>query len=478
MGTVTKMEKKMTQDHSEGGKPKKTIIMPGQKAARKTSRTKPETQASRVSDTNASSGSKSGARMDRKVERQANPFKKYGVPGLVAAAVLFLGYTALDLSGGRVLSVNENRILVSDVTLGVYEDFIPVRGRVTPLKTVFLDAIEGGRVEKVHVEDGAALKPGDLIVELSNTGLQLDVTRNEALVTEQLNTMRTIELQLEQNRLGHKRNLVEINYQIKKLTRQVSRERELIATGAVSGAQLQDSEDDLEYYINRRDVTLESQKTDARMQSQQLVFLKEAGSQLQENLHLSRQNLDALKVRAPVAGKLSGFDVEIGQSITRGGRLGQIDDPDQFKVRAEIDEFYLGRVDIGQTASLDRGSDRYDLRISKIYPQVNDGQFEVDMVFTGATPDGIRRGQTMQTRLTLGDSTEALLIPNGAFWQDTGGNWIFVVTPDGGEAVRRNVKLGRRNSRFIEVLDGLEQGEKVVTSPYSGYHDMDRLKLN
>jgi len=417
--------------------------------------------------------------MDRRVEKKKTPWKKVGIAAAAVVVIGFLVTVVMDASGGRSFRVNEDRIVVSTVSTGTFEDFIPVRGRVTPLKTVFLDAIEGGRVERVLVEDGAMLKAGEMIVELSNTGLQLDVTRNEALVTEQLNNMRTIELQLEQNRLDHKRNIVEMNYQIKRLERQVVRERELIKTNAISQAQLDQTEDELEYYRNRLEITLESQKTDAEMQETQLAFLKESGEQLEKNLKLARKNLDALNVRAPVDGKLSGFNVEIGQSINRGGRLGQIDDPDRYKLTANIDEFYLGRVDLGQEATYERGSEAYKMQIAKIYPQVQNGQFEVDFVFEGdGQPDGIRRGQTLQTKLTLGDATDAVLIPNGAFFQDTGGNWVFVVSPDGSQAIKRTVRLGRRNSRFIEVLEGLEVGERVVTSPYTSFVDMDRLKLS
>jgi HlyD family secretion protein len=451
MGTVTNMEKKQEA--------KKTISMHG--------------------GSQPGSGAVSGSGMDRRVEKKKQPWKKIGLAVVVVAVIGFLVTLVMDASGGRSFRVNENRIVISSVTTGTFEDFIPVRGRVTPLKTVFLDAIEGGRVERVLVEDGAMLTAGDLIVELSNTGLQLDVTRNEALVTEQLNNMRTIELQLEQNRLAHKRNLVEINYQIKRLQRQVERERSLIQTNAVSQAQLDQTEDELEYYLARRAVTLESQSTDARMQETQLKFLKETGEQLESNLRLARKNLESLNVRAPVDGKLSGFNVEIGQSITRGGRLGQIDDPDRYKLTANIDEFYLGRVDIGQQATYERGSETFGMRIAKIYPQVANGQFEVDFVFDGdEQPEGIRRGQTLQTKLTLGDATDAVLIPNGAFFQDTGGNWVFVVSPEGDQAIKRSVRLGRRNSRYIEVLEGLEVGERVVTSPYTSFVDMDRLKLD
>jgi HlyD family secretion protein len=402
----------------------------------------------------------SGQGMDRRVEKKTS----YGRLAVYAAggiAVLLFGWWFVDtLLGGRSLSVNSQRITASPVTTGTFEDYIPLRGRLVPRSTVFLDAIEGGRVEQTLVEDGALVEAGDMIAVLSNTNLQLEVLGREAAVTEQLNNMRTIELQLEQNRLAHKRNLIEIDYQITRLTREITRQRELIAKDLVSQSTIDQLQDELNYYRNRREITLESQATDARMQEQQLRQLREAGEQLQAGLGFARKNLEDLSVRAPVAGKLSGFNIEIGQSITRGGRLGQIDDPDGYKLNARIDEYYLGRVDLQQVAVVEHNGRNLDLRIFADEPQ------------------GLRRGQTLQVRLTLGDNTDAVLIPNGAFYQETGGNWVFVVSPDGSEAIRRTVQLGRRNMNFIEVLDGLEPGETVITSPYTSFVGMDRLNLN
>ncbi|MDJ0907476.1 MAG: efflux RND transporter periplasmic adaptor subunit [Woeseiaceae bacterium] len=419
----------------------------------------------------------SGQGMDRVVARKVPWGRKIAFALGAILAALFVYWLVGMLLGGRSLSVNSQRVMVSDVTVGTFEDFIPVRGRLVPRSTVYLDAIEGGRVEAVLVEDGAVVAAGDPIARLSNTNLQLEVLGREAAVTEQLNNMRTIELQLEQNRLSHKRNLVEIDYQVIRLNRSIDRQRELAEQNLVSQSTVDELQDELDYYTNRRVVTLESQATDARLQEAQLAQLRSAGEQLETSLAFARQNLEDLNVRAPVDGKLSGFNIEIGQSIERGGRLGQIDDPDGYKLNVQIDEFYLGRVDIGQVATAEHGRDEYDLRITKIYPQVNNGQFEVDMLFD-KEPGDVRRGQTMQVRLTLGDNSDALLIPNGSFYQETGGNWIFVVSPDGTEAVKRNVRLGRRNTDFIEVLDGLEPGERVITSPYTSYVGMDRLTLD
>ena len=433
---------------------------------------------SRISESRDEAGrSISGQSMDRRIE-QTMPYGRkiaYGLAGIIALA--FTWWLIGMLLGGRSLSVNAQRVFVSPVTVGTFEDFIPLRGRLVPRSTVYLDAIEGGRVEQVLIEDGALVEAGDPIAVLSNTNLQLEVLGREAAVTEQLNNMRTIELQLEQNRLSHKRNLVEIDYQIVRLNRSIERQRGLAAKELVSQSTVDELEDELTYYRNRREITLESQATDARMQEQQLRQLREAGGQLQAGLSFARTNLDDLNVQAPVGGKLSGFNIEVGESIVRGGRLGQIDDPDGYKLNVQIDEYYLGRVDLQQAATADHGNRSYDLQVAKIYPQVNNGQFEVDMLF-GEEPDGLRRGQTMQLKLTLGDNSDALLIPNGSFYQETGGNWLFVVSPDGSEAVKRTVRLGRRNTDFIEVLDGLEPGEKVITSPYTSYAGMDRLTLD
>jgi len=425
--------------------------------------------------TNAPSRDQSG--MDRVVEKTT--WQKYRKPvtwgGFALLALVLFWYFKPD--AGRVLRVQNDRIVVSTVSSGEFDDYIPVRGQVAPLKTVFLDAIEGGRVEAIYVEDGAQVEAGDLIIELSNTQLQLDVIAREAEVTEQLNNLRNTELSLEQNRLNHKRNLVDINYHMIRLGHEIERLKPLVDKDLMDDNSLERLQDEHNWYTARREITLESQETDERLQKVQMEQLRIAGAQLEKNLEVASRNMEALNVRAPVAGKLTAFDAEIGQALSRGVNIGQIDDPESFKVTANIDEYYLTRVDLGQTAAYSVSATNYDLSVRKIYPQVQNGTFEVDLVFVDNEPDSIRRGQTLQLNLQLGSPSESLLIPNGAFYQDTGGNWVFVVTADGTRAVKRNVRLGRRNLRFIEVLDGLEAGELVVTSPYTNYLDMDRLEL-
>lgn len=421
--------------------------------------------------------SRSGAGMDRKIEAPKWKAQIRFIAPAVVGVVLLMGYWLLAPPAGRTLKVENTNVSVSAAMRGPFEDFVPVRGRVTPLTTVYLDAIEGGRVEKIHVEDGATLTVGQPIVELSNTALQLTVISSEANVTEQLNSLRNIELTLERDRLQHARDLVEIDYQLVRLGRTLERRKALAKSGSISEAELQNAEDEHAYYTRKRNVVLDSQRTNARLQDIQMAQMRDATTQLEKNLDFARGNVDSLNVTAPISGKLTAFSVEVGQSLSPGTRIGQIDDPSRYKIVAELDEFYLGRVDIGQAASMAVGNRAYDLQIVKVYPQVRDGKFSVDLIFNDTPPDDVRRGQTVQLKLTLGDTTEALMIPDGAFYQDTGGQWLFVVSADGTQAVRRNVRLGRRNARFIEVLDGLEPGERVVTSPYTGFLDKDRLQL-
>jgi len=376
------------------------------------------------------------------------------------------------------MTVKGQRLSIAEVKSGTFEDFIPLRGRVAPLKTVYLDAVQGGRIEEILLEDGAMVGVGQPIIRLSNSDLQLSVMSTESRVMEQLNAMRDQELRLEQNRLGHKRTLVDLNYNIRKLSRDLSRQKELFDKGHISLAEYEDFVDQLNYYKETREVTLESQSSDEKLMASQLQFFQSKTIAMEENLAFARKSLDELNVRAPVGGKLSGFDLEIGQNITRGTRIGQIDNPDSFKLVANIDEFYLGRVDLEQPVSLTHSGTLYGLHVAKIYPDVKNGQFEVDLQFNEATPQGIRRGQTIQAKLTLGDANQARLIPKGNFLQETGGQWLFVMSADGTEALRRDVRLGRRNNEFVEVLEGLDAGEKVIVSSYANFDEMDRVQLS
>lgn len=417
-----------------------------------------------------------GDGMDQVVETRklSNRVKAAIIGGVVLVAALLFWWFA---PSGSSQTVGADHVTISTVTRGTFDDFIPLRARVTPLLTVYIDAVEGGRVEKMLVEDGATVAQGQPIALLSNAELQLSTLARQTEVEQQINNMRSQELALAQTRLSNERAVLAAETVNDKARRQYERERPLAEKGFVSAKQFADTQADYELSQRNLAALKRSQATDARLQTSQLAQQQAAAQSMQSGLSIARANLDALQLRAPVAGQLSGFSVQVGQSLQRGERVGQIDSPGRNKLIAGVDEFYLGRVQLQQRASLDFGGKRYEAKVTKIYPQVQNGQFQVDLQFIGAEPANIQRGQTMQARLTLGDPAPALLVPNGAFYNETGGNWIFVVTPDGGSAVKRNVRLGRRNAEFIEVLEGLEAGEKVLTSPYTGYTDKTRLDL-
>jgi HlyD family secretion protein len=419
----------------------------------------------------------SGGGMDRVVARKglSNRAKAaIAAAGAILLALLFYLYAPASNSQ----TVEASRLTVSTVSQGRFDDFLPLRARVEPLVTVFLDAVEGGRVEQVLVEDGAMVQAGQLLAVLSNSDLQLNVLARQTEVTQQINSMRSQELALAQTRLANERALIEAELTAQQARRQYETQRPLAERGFVAAREFADSRDAYEAARQRSAVLRRQQSTDERLQSSQLAQLRASTSALNQSLELARLSLDALNLRAPVAGQLTSFSIQVGQSFNRGERLGQIDSAGRNKLRAQVDEFYLGRVAEGQVAVAEVAGRPYRMRVSKIYPQVRNGAFEIDLTFIGREPADLQRGQTVQTRLTLGDPTPALLIPNGAFYNETGGNWVFVVAPDGGTAVKRQVRLGRRNAEYIEVLEGLDPGERVITSPYTGFAERDRLSLD
>lgn len=419
----------------------------------------------------------SGGAMDRVVVRKKLDPRLVAVGiALLVALLAGLFYAFMPRAGTQTVAAD--RTTISPVTRGVFEDFLPLRARATPLVTVFLDAVEGGRVERLLVEDGATVTKGQLLAELSNADLQLSTLARQTEVEQQLNNMRSQELALAQSRVRNERDIVQADLDAAKAQRLFDVQRPLADRGFVAGRAFRDTTDDLIYQRRRLTVLRRGQATEERLQASQLAQLRAASASLRNSLGIARASLDQLNLRAPVAGQLTAFSIQLGQSMQRGERLGQIDSPGRNKLVAEVDEFYLGRVEPGQLASLDVAGRTYRLKVAKIYPQVRGGQFVVDLHFTGGEPANLQRGQTLQARLVLSDPIRALLVPAGSWYNDTGGAWAFVVAPDGGTAVKRSVRLGRRNSDFVEVLDGLEAGERIVTSPYTGLADKDRLDLD
>jgi HlyD family secretion protein len=415
--------------------------------------------------------------MDRRIETRSR--RPYLAAAGAAAVVALVAAAFLTDGTSTSFTLDGQRIRTATVSTGMYEDYIPLRASVEPERTVYLDAIEGGRVERILVEEGAFVEEGQPLIDLSNTSLQLDVIAREAEVSEQLNNLRNTQLAIEQNRLKLKSDLIEIDYQIVRLQRLVNRYEELEGNQFISKTEYEDARDELEYWTNKRVVTRESQKQDEKIRLAQIEQLESSVSQLEKNLTLARSNLDNLLIRAPRSGQLTSLNAEIGESKARGERLGQIDDVDRFKATALVNEFYLNRVRQGQQALLDIGGREHRLEISKIYPEVQASQFEIDLRFLGTAPTDIRRGQTLQLRLILGDTADqATLLANGPFFNDTGGAWVFVLDPNGEVATRREVQLGRRNPNNIEVEAGLLPGDEVIISSYANFIEVDRLFIN
>lgn len=414
--------------------------------------------------------------MDRKIERR--PRKPLLIAGIAVTVVLVtIAYLSIDTSTSFTL--DGQRIRTATVSTGVYEDYIPLRANVKPETTVYLDAIDGGRVESILVEEGTFVDEGQALLELSNTSLQLDVIAREVEVSEQLNNLRNTQLAIEQNRLKLRSDLIEIDYKITRLSRLVNRYEELQGKQFISKNEYEDSRDELLYWQSRREVTRESQVQDERIRLTQIEQLNSSVQQLEKNLILARGTLDDLLIRAPRSGLLTSLNAEIGEYKARGEHLGQIDDVDRFKATALVNEFYLNRLRMGQRALLNTNGEGFELEISKIYPEVQASQFEVDLRFVGKIPTDIRRGQTLQLRLVLGDTSErTTLLSNGPFFNDTGGAWVFVLDADGRIATRRPVQLGRRNPNSIEVKAGLVPGDKVIISSYANFIAVDRLFID
>ncbi|MCF2826014.1 MULTISPECIES: efflux RND transporter periplasmic adaptor subunit [unclassified Pseudoalteromonas] len=413
--------------------------------------------------------------MDRKI----TPNKRFQLWWL-ALPVIMVAYFAFDSaasSSGERVNLAMDKVKISTVTKGEFHDLIPLRGSIMPSKSVYLDAIEGGRVEARFVEEGAMVKKGDKLLALSNTSLQLDVISREAQISEQLNNLHNTRLAIDQNRLNLKRNLLELDFQVSQSERKLAQFKRLGSGNLVSKDELQAAEDETEYLKNRRKLIIEQQQQDEKIRTAQIAQLEDSVEQLNKNLGFARKNLENLIIKAPMDGQLTALDAELGASKARGARLGQVDIVSEYKVSAQIDEFYLGRVYAGQTARLTLQGKPYELTLAKVYAEVSNGRFEVDLTFNAALPSDIRRGQSLQLELLLADAKAATLIPNGGFYQDTAGKWVFVLEQGSQVAVKKSVTFGERNNKYIEVLDGLAVGDRVITSSYSSFKDMQSVSL-
>ena len=415
--------------------------------------------------------------MDRQIKKKKWPPKKIA---LVASSVIFVAavvYLFLFEFSEAALNVETDRITVSTVEKGPFQEYISVMGNCLPIYTYELNASEGGRVEVKYVEAGAIVRLGDPILKLANTNLLTTVMWREADFYQQSNNLRATRLSMEQYRLTLSKEMADIDSQFLIQERLYNQQKELIKDKLISENEFIQTKNQYEYLVKRKELAMESQKNELTFRQAQLDSLESAVNQMQTNLRVVREQLDNLTIKAPVAGLLSALNAEIGQFKGPSDRLGQIDVLEGFKVRAGIDEHYITRVEVGKPGEFDLASASYDLTVKKIYPEVVEGKFNVDLEFSDKVPPDLRRGQTLHIKLYLSDTSEAILLAKGGFYETTGGNWVYILDPSGKFAVKRSIRIGRQNIDRFEVLEGLQPGEKVVTSSYESYNNIDKLIL-
>jgi HlyD family secretion protein len=415
--------------------------------------------------------------MDKIIEKKKGLKKKH-IPFVAGGAVLLLiiGWIIFGNHASK-LNVEKEKVTVQEVSKGMFNDYVRINGQVLPINTIHLSAIEGGMVDQKLVEEGSEVSRGQTIISLTNPRLSLDILDSEAQLAEKQNFLRNTQVAMEQEKLNLRKEKLQLDMDVDRKKRKYEQYKQLYSENLTSKEEYLQAKEDYEYAVNGRKLVVERQKQDSIYRSVQISQMEESLHNIRQNLVLVRQRVDNLNVKAPVDGQLGILEVEIGQTVSSGERIGQISVLSDYKVEATIDEHYIDRVKAGLDATFERQDKNFALRVRKVYPEVRDKQFKTDFVFEGERPDNIRAGQTYYINLQLGQPAEAVLIPRGPFYQTTGGQWIFVVTQDGDKAVRRNITIGRQNPNYYEVTAGLEPGEKVITSSYDTYGDVQELIL-
>ncbi len=394
---------------------------------------------------------------------------------LIAALILFV---ILSSTGNSKLNVEKERITISEVSQGNFQENIPVNGVVLPIKTIYLDAMEGGRVEEKFVEDGTMMKKGEPIIRLSNTDLELSLVNQETQVYNLLTQMQISQNAARQNTINKRNNFTDVENNLIEAKRKYELNKKLYEKGAVGKQDYMESENLYNYQKEKYQLAREVLEQDSLSSKQETQQARESYERTRKALELMRRKVGDLVVKAPVDGQLTALDAEIGQSKQKGERLGQIDVISGYKVRADIDEHYISRIFNGQRGAFSFNGEDYELEIKKVYTQVSNGRFQVDMHFIDKVPENIRRGQSLQIKLALSQEKEAVLVSKGGFFQQTGGNWIFKLSEDGETAYKTPIRLGSQNTEYYEVLEGIEPGEKVITSSYSNFGEIEELVLN
>lgn len=417
--------------------------------------------------------------MDRIIEKKTWTKKKIALMSGGALLLIILIYNMLLADHTSNLNVKTDRLTTGTVSTGVFQEFIAVDGNVEPLKTFYLDVVEGGRVEKIYTDDGRKVGKGDTILKLSNTSLQIDFLNRETQLFDLVNERQNTEITMKKEQIASLNSLAEIEYNLVLAERKFNRNKMLFEEKVIAREEFEQSQDEYEYLKKRKTLMERSIKQDARLLEDRLRQLDESIDRMRANISIARSMLNNLYVVAPFEGQLSTLHAEVGESKGAGENIGQIDDLNGFKVKASIDQHYISKVYTGLKAAFDFNNETHQLVVTKIFPEVQNGEFKVDLEFPeGKAPQGIRRGQTLQVRLHLAGGEQAVLIPRGGFYQSTGGSWIYVLDEGSKTALKRKIKLGRQNPNHYEVLDGLRPGEKVILSSYDGYGDIEKLTLN
>ena len=414
--------------------------------------------------------------MDRKIQKKKWPLKKVIIRLVLPVGIILSLLLIYNGSKQRRLKVDRERITLAKVSEGEFQEFIPVRGSVLPFDTLYLDSPEGGQVLEVFVEEGADVKQGQPLLRLENKELELLVRNQEEMANTEINRLDEMRLNEQQTALQHRQAINKLDFEIEGFRRSYERRAALWDDGLVPELEYINSKAEYEFAQKRKTLMIESQDQETELMSLQIERQEAIVKRRQKDLELIRSRLDTLVLHAPVTGQLTSFDAEVGESKSKGQRLGMIDVLDRLKVQATTDEHYLPRLDKNLRGTFTLSDHDYELKVSKIYPEIEEGSVVFDMIFPNTIPANLRRGQTLHIRLELGESDRAVLLPRGGFYQATGGNWIYVV--NGSQAQRRSIRLGRQNIEMFEVLDGLRPGETVITSSYENYKDMDVLIIN
>lgn len=413
--------------------------------------------------------------MDRAIEKKIWTPKRIASIVAVAVFVFFIIYLLFLRDNSSKLYVEKDQLTISTVLADKFQEFIPLDGVVFPKNTVYIDAVQGGSVEQKYVEDGALLQKGDTILKLLNTSMELRYMEQETRMLAEINNFANSKLRLEQNSYTRQKEIVQLQYNIDRLERDFNRKQALYGDSVISTQEYEDAKREYDFTMKQLDISLKLQKLDSISGENQQKAINTSLNRMNQNLVLLRKNIENSYVKAPANGKLSSFSAEIGETKNIGVRLGQIDMQDGFKLRANPDERYISRVFIGQGAEFNFYGKNYQLEIVKIYTDVTNGSFQVDLHFVDEFPPSIKRGQTIQLRLKFSSETDAIIIKRGGFFQETGGNWIYVVDPSGSFAVKRNIRLNRQNTNHYEVMEGLEPEEQVIVSSYDSFGNKDKL---